>query len=151
MTQRLEPFFRTSLNRQTGLWFIKLQVLPLAHTVSPADYLILSKVHRYLCECKQVNMAINPKATYAFERWTQRDAMLAFTAKHELNRAYVLVGFIERLLKKSEFYLIPANDLENFENRWPKKSITRSEAASEWVQYRVRLTEKMLALEDTFV
>ena len=110
MKQKLEGVFSKSLALQTNLWYMKLQVNTMAHTRTPADYLIISEKYNYLVECKQVNIKNNPQARYNFDRLTQEQDLLLFENKFEKNKSYVLILFLGSMLKKSHFYLIPIKD-----------------------------------------
>ncbi len=51
--QKVEKIFKDSL-KHFEYYYIKLQVNPLAHKTSPADFLVLTENFNYMIECKQV-------------------------------------------------------------------------------------------------
>ena len=102
--------------KESGLWHLKLQVNPLAHTTSPADFIILNK-GRYLIECKQTK-----GERFVFDRLTQKHGLLNFQKSHPDNRAFVMILFWKGRLKKSFLFLIDIENYALFEGATPKKS-----------------------------
>jgi len=135
------------------IWYLKLMVNPLAHKVSPADYLVLAPLKRYLIECKQVNVEKNPKAGYAFDRLTQEQALVSFNDRigFELNYAFVLIGFVEKFARNSSYFLIPIDHYINRKITWPKKSIRRSEAEKIFSTWKISVVNNTLDFSDSFL
>jgi len=125
--QKLEGIFTKSVKTREDLWYIKLQVHPMAHTVSPGDFLVLGKNKRYLIECKQVDMRRNTKNTWPMKRLTQEEDMNKFDIKFKDNTAYLLILFLRSRLDKSDFYLVPISKYKKQLKTWPKKSIRLEE------------------------
>lgn len=125
--QKLEGIFTKSVKTREDLWYIKLQVHPMAHTVSPGDFLVLGENKRHLVECKQVDMRTNLKNIWTMKRLTQLEDMKTFDSKHKSNTAYLLILFLAKRLDKSDFYLIPIKKYIKQLKDWPKKSIRFSE------------------------
>jgi hypothetical protein len=144
MKQKLEGVFSKSLKYRTDLWYIKLQVNQMAHTKSPADYLIISADNNFLVECKQVDLRKNPKKTYTFDRLTQEEDLLAFEKKFNNNRSYVLLLTLNKMLKNSDFYFIPIKYYINVKNRIGKKSMTSEDLLREFNQFRLNYIKDRL-------
>ena len=125
--QKLEGIFTRSVKTREDLWYIKLQVHPMAHTVSPGDFLVLGKDKRYLVECKQVDMRKNKKNTWTMKRLTQLEDMGKFHNKCKKNIAYLLILFLDKRLDSSNFYMVPYNLYTDRLKEWPKKSIQLQE------------------------
>jgi hypothetical protein len=60
------------------------------------------------------------------------------------------VGFVEKYIRKSSFFLVPIDDHEYFKSQWTKKSINRSEAETHWAKYKLRIIKGVLDFSDYF-
>ena len=119
--QRLEGIFTLSLKERSDLWFMKLQVNPLAHKQTPGDYLILSHSYRYIVECKETK-CIDGKARFDFSRLTQEQELQIFRNQTVINRPYILFLFWHGRFMKSEIFLIPLSIFQNYKRTHDKKS-----------------------------
>lgn len=132
------------------IYYLKLQVNPLAHRKTPADYIILAPIERHLVECKQVNVALNDKATFSFDRLTQEYALTEFAARPN-NQSWVLLGFVEKYARKSSYFLIPLAVYLDTKARWDLKSIRRSAAEEVFQKYRLTVKDNHLDLTGFFL
>jgi len=130
--QKLEHYVSQSL-KHFGNWYLKLQVMPLAHTTSPADFIVITQNYNYLIECKQVTCkSVNCKEdmqgtrkNYYFyiDRLTQNLDLLSFENVSMNNRAFVILLFWHGSLKKSNCFIIPIQSFNDCEII-VKKSLT---------------------------
>lgn len=128
MVNKVEQVFRSSLNTiKDRTYFLKLQVFPGAKTCMPADYIILGKHKRYLVECKQVDLQKVENKSFAFSRLTQEEALYDFERRHEDNVAFLLVGFIRKRAKDSDYFLIPMRTYPQLKELVKKKSALPSD------------------------
>ncbi len=137
--QHLESYLSRSLKQYNDLWYLKLQVMPLAHTQTPADYIVLSKDNKYLVECKECKNDI-----FSFDRLTQEHELSVFQSKFKSNRSYLLLMFWKERLNKSSIYLIPINAYLRHKSRTKKRSINLKECQDQFMIYKVMLTENNL-------
>lgn len=137
MKQKLEGVFSKSLRDRADLWYLKLQVNPLAHTKSPADFIILSDFHKntYLVECKQVDLRKNPKNRYTFDRLTQEHDLWLFS--RNFGESYVCILFLEKTLKKSHFYMIPIHQYLKAKRLCTKKSLNFSDMETYFQEFKL--------------
>ena len=137
MSQITEKVFRKSLNNYKDiLWFLKLQVLPMTFTKSPADFIVLTENYRYLVECKECDCRIN-KYAFKFDRVTQLKELLNFQEKHPRNKSYILIMFRDRLLKDSDVFMIPIDRFMKFKLAVDKKSGNRQNFLNHLEHYRM--------------
>lgn len=128
MANKVEQVFRASLNTiKDRTYFLKLQVYPGAKTCMPADYIILGKHKRYLVECKQVDLRKNEKRPFAFDRLTQEEALFDFERRHEDNVSFLLIGFVRKRTKDSDYFLIPMKNYLQIRGVIGKKSALTSD------------------------
>ncbi len=119
--QKLEHYVSQSL-KHFGNWYLKLQVMPLAHTTSPADFIVITQNYNYLIECKQVTC--KEKNNYFYiDRLTQNLDLLSFENVSTNNRAFVILLFWHGSLKKSNCFIIPIQSFNDYEII-VKKSLT---------------------------
>ena len=135
--QKLEGIFTKSVKQRDDLWYIKLQVHPMAHTKSPGDFLVLGKDRRYLIECKQVDMRKNNKNTWVMKRLTQEEDMIKYNCCQYNNKAYLLILFLRNRVSYSDFYLVPILSYKNTLKDWHKKSIRFDEFHSLFFKFKV--------------
>lgn len=144
--QKLEGVFSKSLSQRSDLWYIKLQVNSLAHTRTPADYLIISQNYNYLVECKQVDLRKNPKNRFTFDRLTQEQDLLYFENKFGKNKSFVLILLLNRMLKKSHFYLIPIDYYIYIKNIINKKSMNSDDMEKEFSVFKINYVNNLLEI-----
>ena len=119
---RLEHDFSSILRGINHIYYLKLQVNIHAHTPSPADYLVLSKIRRILVECKNCE-----NNAFAFDRMTQLLSLVEFEKKHSDNFSYVLISFWEGRKDKSQYFLIPIKTMIHFMDNIGKKSANKKD------------------------
>jgi hypothetical protein len=116
--QRLEGHFREIISNNKDYYYIKLQVNPLAHTTSPADFFIQTKSFNYMVECKECS-----GKSFAFDRLTQLNDLLKFQKFNIMkNASYILLSFWKGTKKKSSYYLIDINEMISLMQTINKKS-----------------------------
>lgn len=123
--QKLEKLFKDSL-KHFQYYYIKLQVNPLAHKTSPADFLVLTENFNYMIECKQV-LNLDGKKTYTFDRLTQENDLREFQKTLTRNRSFVLICFLKDRIKNSDFYLIYLDKYIFYKNISEKKSLNNKD------------------------
>lgn len=139
MTQRLEGELSATL-KDFGVWHMKLQVMPLAHTECPADFWVNQPYMQVLIECKETDCRTNKKARYNFDRLTQLHSLLAFEYC-DTNHSYVLLMFRERMLRNSDIYMVPIRDYKKITDEYKNKSCTREQAKTLFDGYNVGLDD----------
>jgi len=139
-TQVLEKYFSASLRDSAikNLWFLKLQVNPMAHQTMPADYKILTTANNYLVECKEINNT-NKNTAFPFEKLTQLIDLLAFEDKDIGRSSYLCLMFWKGNLKKSEAYMIPIIDWFEFTQTHKFKSINERVCKERFGEYRLEV------------
>ncbi len=137
MVERLESDLSSTL-KNFGVWHIKLQVMPLAHTTCPADFWVNRPHKQVLIECKETDCRTNKKARFVFKRVTQMHSMILFEYC-DSNNSYLLLMFRERMLNKSDIYMIPIKLFKWITSRYKNKSCTREQAKELFWQYKVGL------------
>ncbi len=135
--QKLEGIFTKSVKARKDLWYIKLQVHPMAHTKSPGDFLVLGKEKRHLVECKQIDMRRNEKNTWPFKRLTQEEDMIKFDDMFKTNTAYLLILFLRKRVADSDFYLVPITQYKKRLKDWHKKSMQMIEFHEMFFDYKI--------------
>lgn len=138
-------------------WGMKLQNNLLAHTVTPADFLI--HFHQELCvtdrtphqfltsclvECKQVTCEAGESDRLAFKRLKQMHDMLSFESFSKYHRAYFLVGFLESRWENSEVYLVPVKAMRHYVDNCSMVSINRNTFKEVFGQHKIRYDSKLL-------
>lgn len=120
--QKAEGIFRDSLKLlNEKYWYLKLQVNPLSHTVSPADFLVITNKRNYLIEVKEVKLN-DSKGSFVFDRLKQKDALETFESFFPHNKSFVFIFFREKKIPKSKAFLIPIKEYVRMENEIGKKS-----------------------------
>ena len=102
--QHLEGCLSKSLkeySEQKKLYYMKLQVNPLAHCVTPGDYMVLTDYENILIECKETK-----SDRYDFNRLTQEKDLIDFHTALERNTSFILICFWKGSIKKSHIYLL---------------------------------------------
>ncbi len=146
MVQITEKVFRKSLNQYKEVfWFIKLQVLPMSFTKSPADFIVLSRENKYLVECKEVDCRRVVRA-FEFKRLSQAGLMIRFEELHLNNKAYLLLMFRKRLLKNSKVFMIPIDKYVEFTKTIGKKSGNMQDFCDNFEEYRISTKKSMFKL-----
>lgn len=133
--QHLEKYLSKTL-KQKDVWWIKLQVMPLAKHKTPADYIIISHNFRYLIECKERKLC-NNRARFSFDELTQEASLVEFERKFALNKSYVLLMFWNTTIKNSDIYLIPIEGIINYRTFSGKKSINNTQACVFFSEYKI--------------
>jgi hypothetical protein len=146
--QKLEGYLSKSLRAKPNLWHMKLQVMPLAHQQTPADFLALTKANNYLIECKQVTCKqVNCKQTKS-EKWNGAFAFTRLTQKHDLysffkfakhNFSYVNLMYWKGSLKLSDTYLIPITRFSYEMKMTSKKSFNVNDAKQLFSIYKLQV------------
>jgi len=119
-------------------WGMKLQNNMLAHTVTPADFLIhferktisltgakVTQLFSNLVEAKQVTCEPGENGRLAFKRLKQMHDLLSFESFSNYHRGFFLVGFIENKWDNSEVYLVPVKALHYYIDHCVMASINR--------------------------
>jgi hypothetical protein len=147
MTQITEKKFRESLNVfKDKMWFIKLQVLPMTFTKSPADFIILSNEYRYLVECKEVN-CIKKNESFYINRLTQKNEMINFEALNENNIAMLLIMFRKKNMRESSAFFIPLKLFIEFEKKMNKKYLSCDDFLNNMREFKLNIKENKFDLE----
>ena len=135
--QRLEGHFREVINADKSLYYLKLQVNPLAHTTSPADFLVINKHNQvFMIECKECN-----SKSFAFNRLTQLNKLKHFNDFSMTNYGYVLISFWLGSKKKSLYYMIHINEIIKFIKSINKKSANVKDFEECLYMNRIKLNE----------
>ena len=146
MAQITEHVFRKSLNKyRETMWFLKLQVLPMTFTKSPADFLILTENYRYLTEVKEIDCRYVKKA-FRFDRVTQLKELQKFEKAPGRNKSYILIMFRYRMLKDSYAFMIPVNKFVSFKHALEKKSGNLSDFMEAFEDNRLSTKKSMFNL-----
>lgn len=146
--QKLEGICSKSLKQLKNTWYIKLQVHPLSHTRSPADFLVITKDRRYLIECKQVDMRKNKKNTWRLNRFTQLEDMSEFGRIHYKNKPYLLICFLHKYVDKSDYYLIPVFVYKQKTKNLIKKSLRFDEFHDKFYRFKIYCSKGILYFGD---
>ena len=101
----------SQLLKQLPVWYLKLQVMPLAHQKMPADFLVLhnEQHNRMLIECKQITIppeANKMKARFSFDRLSQELALERFEKVAKNNASFVCLLFWHKNQKNSDMYFM---------------------------------------------
>jgi len=115
--QRLEGHFREVISKNKNIYYLKLQVNPLAHTVSPADFFIQNKDRNIMVECKECS-----GKSFVFSRLTQLNDLLRFDKFSDNNMSFILLSFWKGSKKKSKYYYIEIKEFKKFMSNINKKS-----------------------------
>lgn len=135
--QRLEGDFRDKVLKELpNVWWTKLQTNQYAMKSTPADYIILAPLNRFLCECKQ-----NKNGRFELARLTQKDDLIKFEKADMKNKAFVLVAFWLRNIKSSSYYLIPIHVMAPFMEQTDKKTLNESQFHDVFKQYKKTFEE----------
>jgi Holliday junction resolvase len=104
MVNYTEEKFRNTYKKRWPI-VIKLQVNPLAHCKTVADFLCIDKNQIIAVECKQVT---EPNQYLAVSRLTQLHKLLAF---NKLNGGYFFIGFKFKKHSKNRFFLVNVEEM----------------------------------------
>jgi hypothetical protein len=116
--ERSENDFRELLKTRPDTWHYKFMVSRfLRGRAAPADFIILTKQHRYLCEVKQCKNEI-----FEFKRLTQKETLDEFENKHENNHSFILICFWMKNKASSAYYMIPIKRFNDFADNIGKVS-----------------------------
>lgn len=118
---KLETIFSKALHNDKDLWGMKLQNNMLAHTVTPADFIIdyvcegvpaspRTQLHLHLVECKQTEY----NDRLAFKRLRQMHDLLSFEDRRPHHHSWFCVCWWNGRINESKFYLVPARKLDEF-------------------------------------
>jgi len=136
--QKLEGYLSKSLKAKEKLWYMKLQVMPLAHQQTPADFLAMTKNNNYLIECKQVTCK-DGKGAFALNRLTQQYDLYSFFKFTRHNFAYVNIMYWKGSLKLSDTYLIPITKFVHEIKVTSKKSFNVNDAKRLFSIYKLQV------------
>ncbi len=129
--QHLEGILTRSL-KHINVWYLKLQVNPMAHTTMPADYIVLTNSFNYLIECKETKTN-----RFDFKRLTQCGGLINFMIKGDKFKSYVMIMFWKGSVKKSSCFLIPMEAYIFIEREICKKSINLNDCNKYFSQFKV--------------
>ena len=117
-----EKLSNTLKNNYPEVYYLKLQVMPLAFHPMPADFIVLTDKKNFLIECKEISYTNFFKSGFPFSRITQEESLIIFSKKFKFNYSYILLGIYKGSIKKSDLYLISIEDWKIFKNSFDKKS-----------------------------
>lgn len=135
MTQKLESILNKSLKATPGLYGFKLQVMPLAHTDVPSDFIIHNKKGKTMyVECKEVTVkdGVNPR--FAFSRFTQEDSLKLIVEFCPQIECYLLLSFRRRYVRDSNFFIVEIRDWLKFLSKHKHKSVSLDEAKNSFTK-----------------
>ncbi len=150
---KLESKFSESYRREKMFWGMKLQNNMLAHTVTPADFLLnfvttdirgAPTLISNLVECKQVTCEDGENARLAFKRLKQMHDMLNFQHFSVFHRSYFLIGFLESRWDNSEVYLIPVENMRIFIEGHGFESANRRTMKDIFQKYKLKYEDQAL-------
>lgn len=159
---KLEKRFSEAIRENPNIWYLKLQVMPLAHVNMPADYLLLVKKNfaiikddkspeephyigseertvPVLVECKQVTCEDGENGRLAFKRLKQFHDLLAFLEFHPSHKAFICVAFKESFWRNSDTFLLPAKQFKDYIDNCQKVSINREEMKQAFPECKIDL------------
>jgi len=120
--QKLEKILSRTL-KGLNLWYLKLQVMPLAHHKMPADFIIITEKFNYLIECKQRG-SVDSFRNFSFVELTQEQDLVAFEKFSSRNKSFVLLLFWKRFMRDSVVFLISINDYLRIKSEVTRKSLS---------------------------
>ena len=129
------------------VWYLKLQIMPLAHKPNPADYIVLSHYRAILIECKETT-----SNTFVFSRLTQLNDMLYFSSKGNKFKSYLLMCFWDGKYNNSLYYYIPIEIFQMEMTKTNKKSFNKNDFERLFGQYILTYDKeyKILDMRDLF-
>lgn len=124
MANKLEGKFKSILNEFNDIMCMKLQVNPMAHCRTPADYLVISNEVVNFVECKMCN-----NNSFPFSRFVEQLNKLLNISKLKICNCFLLLGFFtpNSRFYKNDIYLIEINHYISKINKFHKKSINRKD------------------------
>ena len=93
-------------------WYLKLQVIPLAHKTMPADFIVLTNNGKYLIECKEVKCDEKGFGRFDLSRLSQLNDLLYFNNMYKDTEAYVFILFWNNRLDKSILKIFRPDDIK---------------------------------------
>jgi len=120
--QRLEGHMQEILKGIPDTFYMKLQVNPMAHCKTPADFLYLTPRNNVMIECKECN-----GTSFPFTRYTQKHLMEKFSNSMIRNRSFLVICFWGGSRKKSRYYPIEDWVFEYIMNKIKKKSVNEQD------------------------
>jgi hypothetical protein len=130
--QRLEQHLQEVLKDAPGTFYMKLQVNPIAHCRTVADYLFLTPKNNFVIECKECN-----GTAYSFNRYTQKPLMEKFSDSIIRNRSFLVICFWKGSRKKSAYYPIEDWIFDSIMRNSKKKSANEKDLK----QYKISWEE----------
>lgn len=134
MKQRLESDFRNMIKNDHDIWYLKLQVMPLAYSPTPADFIILTEEKRLLVECKQCK-----DSAFPFRRLTQEKALTGFDGRWGNHHSFVLLCFWNGSIKSSSYFFVPIHFWSSLRMAYHKKSINEEDCKIFFIKYKISL------------
>lgn len=131
--QHFESRVSAALRSIPSLWYMKIQVNPMAHHPTLADFLILTNHHNIALECKELNIGLNESIPYS--RFSQLERMKIFKGALARNESYM--GILLWKGEVQEIYIVPVSVIDAHVSSSKKKSINVSEIQSNFVNYKV--------------
>lgn len=155
---KLEAKFSESIKADSRFWGMKLQNNMLAHTVTPADFIVhfhegydyqydgtSKRLISNLVECKQITIDEEKSYRLQLKRLKQSHSLDSFAKWSRFHRAYYLIGFYDGGWTNSEIYLIPVDVLLAFIKcecePIEKKSINKDEFKKNFSHYQIKMRE----------
>lgn len=146
--QHFEARVSAALNTIPNLWYMKIQVNPMAHHPTVGDFMILSENHNVVLECKEIDT--NSNKQIPFKRFSQLHRMLKFKRTLFRNEAFMGILLWNTSFNDSDIYIIPVTVLEAHINMSNKKSINVTEVREQFENYKVKLNNLELYFKQNF-
>jgi len=143
LKQITEKKFTQSMALLPHVWCMRIpNIGVLNHQTTPADFILQydnsdEQHNGVLVECKECK-----GDKFSFKRLKQMSDLLSFHKRSKNHRSYLLLHFRDRTIKTGEAYLVGISALHIFMSSWPKKSITREEAKTEFAHFKLETTGK---------
>ena len=137
--QHFEPMVSRALRSIPNLWYMKIQVNPLAHHPTVGDYMILTKEHNIVLECKELDLSKNNQIP--FTRFSQLNRMYEFKLALPQNEAHI--GILlwnargDNKCGVQDIYIIPVDVLNACIKTHHKKSFNATDVRVLFENYKV--------------
>ncbi len=128
--QRLEGDLQQQIKNVPYTWYMKIQVNPMAHCKTVADFLFLTKSNNFAIECKECK-----GTSFPFSRFTQKEKLTEFHEALPKNKGILLICFWKGTKKKSSYYPIPVLNMNKIINESKKKSCNEKDLSDYCMSY----------------
>lgn len=147
--QHFESRVSAALRSIPNLWYMKVQVNPMAHHATVADFLILTENHNIAFECKEIDASSNNQ--FPFSRFSQIGRMKEF--KHALARNESFIGILiwNGEFSTSDIYIIPVDVVESHIVLSAKKSMNIKEIQEDFANYKIPFNNLELYIKTNWV